>query len=141
MTGRTFVRDQAIYNAMFDTPAKQAFTNDEFYLRMVDGFNGQIIDVAGVYYHSPYTTPQANPGPEPEFYALYKEDDVRKKAFFRTKTEMCIRDSKKILFSIFPKQKYPFPSNRQLRVSSLYKPVTGYRELSASKRLPRKVRR
>lgn len=87
MTGRTFVRDQAIYNAMFDTPAKQAFTNDEFYLRMVDGFNGQIIDVAGVYYHSPYTTPQANPGPEPEFYALYKEDDVRKKAFFRTKTD------------------------------------------------------
>ena len=67
-------------------PALQAFTNDEFYLRMVDGFNGQIVDVSGVYYQT-YSTSQANPGPEPEFYNLYKDDDVRKNTFFRTKTD------------------------------------------------------
>ena len=86
MTGRTFVRDQATYDAIFDAPALQAFTNDEFYLRMVDGFNGQIVDVSGVYYQT-YSTSQANPGPEPEFYNLYKDDDVRKNTFFRTKTD------------------------------------------------------
>ena len=68
MTGRSFVRDQETYNAIFDAPALQAFTNDEFYLRMVDGFNSQIVDVAGVYYQTS-TTSQANAYPEPELYA------------------------------------------------------------------------
>ena len=86
MTGRSFVRDQETYNAIFDAPALQAFTNDEFYLRMVDGFNSQIVDVAGVYYQTS-TTSQANAYPEPELYALYKEDDVRKTTFFRTQTD------------------------------------------------------
>ena len=44
MTGRSFVRDQETYNAIFDAPALQAFTNDEFYLRMVDGFKMCIRD-------------------------------------------------------------------------------------------------
>lgn len=86
MTGRSFVRDQETYNAIFDAPALQAFTNDEFYLRMVDGFNSQIVDVAGIYYQTS-TTSQANAYPEPELYALYKEDDVRKTTFFRTQTD------------------------------------------------------
>ena len=86
MTGRSFVRDQETYNAIFDAPALQAFTNDEFYLRMVDGFNSQIVDVAGVYYQTS-TTSQANAYPEPELYTLYKDDDVRKTTFFRTKTD------------------------------------------------------
>lgn len=86
MTGRTFVRDQDTYTAIFNAPALQAFTNDEFYLRMVDGFNGQIVNVAEVYYQSS-TTSQATSYPDPEFYALYKEDDVRKNTFFRTKTD------------------------------------------------------
>ena len=86
MTGRTFVRDQATYNAMFDASALQAFTNDEFYLRIVDGANGQIADFSDIYYQTSPTN-QANPGPELEFYLLYKDDDVRKNTFFRTQTD------------------------------------------------------
>lgn len=86
LNGRSFVRDQDTYTAIFDATALQAFTHDEFYFRLVDGSNGLIADFSNVYYSSSLL-PKYEAGPKPEFYALYREDDVRKKTFFRTKTD------------------------------------------------------
>lgn len=86
LAGRTFVRDQATYTAMFDSPALKAFTNDEFHLRVVDGSNFQVVDVWMTYYQNS-TKQQGDPYPDPEWYARYKSDDVRKNAFFKTKTD------------------------------------------------------
>lgn len=86
IAGRTFVRDQSTYNAMFDTPAQQIFKNDEFYLRLVDGSNGQIANFLDSYFQSSdWSKIEANPSRE--FYNSYKDDDVRKKTFFRTKPD------------------------------------------------------
>lgn len=86
LSGRTFVRDEATYKAIFDAPALQTFTNDEFYFRLVDGWNGQIADFANVYYQiSNWVKTIAYPSPE--LYALYRDDDVRKTTFFKTKTD------------------------------------------------------
>lgn len=86
IAGRSFVRDQSVYDAMFDTPAQQTFRNDEFYLRLVDGRNGQIANFIDTYFQTSEWGP-AEANPSQEFYAQYKEDDVRKKTFFRTKTD------------------------------------------------------
>ena len=86
IAGRSFVRDQSVYDAMFDTPAQQTFRNDEFYLRLVDGRNGQIANFIDTYFQTSEWGP-AEANPSQEFYAKYKEDDVRKKTFFRTKTD------------------------------------------------------
>ena len=86
MGGRSFVRDQTTYDAIFDTPAQQTFKNDEFYLRLVDGRNVQIANFMDTYFQGSSYGP-ADIGPSREFYNLYKEDDVRKKTFFRTQTD------------------------------------------------------
>lgn len=52
IAGRSFVRDQSVYDAMFDTPAQQTFRNDEFYLRLVDGRNGQIANFIDTYFQT-----------------------------------------------------------------------------------------
>lgn len=85
MNKRSFVRDEDTYKAVFDATAREVFTNDEFYLRLVDGENGQVANFNEVYYSS--TMSQASPYPPEEFYALYKDDDVRKNTFFRTQTD------------------------------------------------------
>lgn len=86
MQGRVFVRDQATYDAIFDATALKTFTNDEFYLRLLDGKNGQIADFSNIYYQISLTN-MASPYPSTKWYATYREDDVRKKTFFRTKTD------------------------------------------------------
>lgn len=91
MTGRTFAYNPKTYADMFDAPALKVFASDEFYLRMVDGFSSQIARMEAYYQISSWlSSAEANPGPEPEFYALYKEDDVRKKTFFRVKSDQSI---------------------------------------------------
>ena len=85
MNKRSFVRDEDTYKAIFDATAREAFTNDEFYLRLVDGENGEVANFNEVYYSS--TMSQASPYPSEKFYALYKEDDVRKSTFFRIQTD------------------------------------------------------
>lgn len=86
MAGRTFVRNEATYKAIFDVLALQTFTNDEFYFRLVDGLNGEIANFFGVYYQRS-NWDRAIAYPPPELYALYRDDDVRKTAFFKTKTD------------------------------------------------------
>ena len=83
MSGCSFVRDQATYNGIFDCTAQTVFKNDEFFLRLVDGTNGQIANFANTYYQTSPGWGPADEGPSMDFYALYHEDDVRKQAFFR----------------------------------------------------------
>lgn len=93
LAGRTFVRDQEIYTAMFDGTVQQAFTNDEFYLRLIDGKNATIANFSASYCQRT-SSGEASPNPDMEFYARYKEDDVRKKTFFKTKTDGSIINDK-----------------------------------------------
>lgn len=85
LKGRTFARDPAVFKAMFSIENMQRFTNDEFNLRIADSEN-QVVDVASIYYQ-PGTKPMANPGPDVDFYALFKEDDVRKAVYFKPKAD------------------------------------------------------
>lgn len=87
MNGRTFVRNAETYKAIFDIPAAQLFTNDEFYFRVIDGTNRRIAAFQNTYYQSFPTYGNAEANPDPKFYALYKDDDVRKKTFFRARTD------------------------------------------------------
>lgn len=90
MDGCSFVRDQAMYTAIFDCTAQEAFKNDEFYLRLVDGTNGQIANFLDTYYQSSPGWGPADIGPSEDFYVLYKDDDVRKETFFKTQADKTI---------------------------------------------------
>ena len=87
LQGRQFIRDEAIHASIFDANAQKQFTNDEFNLRLVDGSNAWIANFLGKYYQ-PFTIGyQAESNPDADFYALFKEDDVRKKTYFRTRMD------------------------------------------------------
>lgn len=86
LNGITFVRNQEEYTAMFDASVQKSFTHDEFYFRIVDGTNKQIANFANSYYQST-NNPSVLPNPSPDFYALFREDDVRKSTFFTTKAD------------------------------------------------------
>ena len=88
LTGRTFVRDSATYALMFDATAGEEFTNDEFNIRLIDGSNAQLISDSEYYQGS--STSAINASPSSDFYALFKEDDVRKLTYFRKKVDETI---------------------------------------------------
>lgn len=83
MVGRTFVRDPVIMIAMFDATAGKEFTNDEFNVRLIDGDQGWLINVSGKYYQGSSYNIGAEASPDADFYALFKDDDVRKNAYFK----------------------------------------------------------
>lgn len=86
LLGIAFIRNQTNYTAMFDASAQKLFTDDEFYFRMVDGMNSQIANFANSYYQSSNNS-SILPNPSSDFYALFREDDVRKNTFFTTKAD------------------------------------------------------
>lgn len=93
MTGRSFVRDSATFAKMFDATAGEEFTSDEFNIRLIDGTNGQLANFINVYYQGSLV-PYAETAPEPDFYALFKADDVRKLTYFRTQVDNSIKYDK-----------------------------------------------
>ena len=93
LTGRSFVRDSAIYAAMFDATAGEEFTNDEFNVRLIDGSNGQLVS-GSVSYYQASSTKSTNPSPSSDFYLLFRDDDVRKLTYFRKQVDGTIKYDK-----------------------------------------------
>lgn len=93
LTGRAFVRDSETYALMFDATAGEEFTNDEFNVRLIDGTNGYLANFINIYYQSSLI-PSAETAPEPDFYALFKSDDVRKQTYFREQLDNSIKYDK-----------------------------------------------
>lgn len=87
MKGRQFTRDEETYVSMFDVNAQKVFNSNEFNIRLIDGSNAWIANFSGKYYQ-PFTIGyQAEATPEPDFYALFKEDDIRKSTYFKTRID------------------------------------------------------
>lgn len=86
MIGRTFVRDPETYRRMFDVPTAEVFTNDEFYFRLVGGYN--MLWFKNEYYFPWASSAEAEISPDADFYALYKDDDVRKTTFFEDRGDV-----------------------------------------------------
>lgn len=88
MKGRIFVRDSATFASLFDVAAAEnSFLNDEFNIRLIDdGSNRQLANFVGTYYQNP-NYEEANPSLDTDFYALFKDDDVRKLTYFRTNVD------------------------------------------------------
>lgn len=93
MKGRVFVRDSATFALMFDATAIEEFDNDEFNIRLLDGTNGQLADFNGTY-HQGSMIQYAETSPNFDFYAMFKEDDIRKKTYFRVQTDGTVRYDK-----------------------------------------------
>ena len=93
MKGRTFVYDPTVFASMFDATAGKEFTNDEFNVRLIDGTRGYLVNVMNKYYQGSLV-PYAETAPDPDFYALFKDDDVRKQAYFRTQLDNTVKYDK-----------------------------------------------
>ena len=93
MKGRTFVYDPTVFASLFDATAGKEFTNDEFNVRLIDGTRGYLVNVMNKYYQGSLV-PYAETAPDPDFYALFKDDDVRKQAYFRTQLDNTIKYDK-----------------------------------------------
>lgn len=93
MKGRIFVYNPTVFVSLFDASAGKEFTNDEFNLRFIDGSNNQMINVMSTYYQGSMS-PSAETAPDPDFYALFKDDDVRKQAYFRTQLDNTVKYDK-----------------------------------------------
>ena len=89
MKGRTFVYDPTVFASLFDATAGKEFTNDEFNVRLIDGTRGYLVNVMNKYYQGSLV-PYAETAPDPDFYALFKDGDVRKQAYFRTQLDILI---------------------------------------------------
>lgn len=93
MKGRTFVYDPTVFASLFDATAGKEFTNDEFNVRLIDGTRGYLVDVMNKYYQGSLV-PYAETAPDPDFYALFKSDDVRKQTYFREQLDNSIKYDK-----------------------------------------------
>lgn len=79
MRGRRLIDSAETLADIFDistAKVKRVFNNDEFYIRISDGYNKQKMDFLNSY-HGEVT----NGYLEPEFRALYTEDDLRKEVY------------------------------------------------------------
>ena len=88
------------------------FTNDEFNIRLIDGSNAQLISASNYYQGS--STSAINASPSSDFYALFKEDDVRKLTYFRKQVDETI---------IY--DKYNISANPDILVSAGFRPGGG----------------
>ena len=93
MKGRTFVYDPTVFASLFDATAGKEFTNDEFNVRLIDGTRGYLVNVMNKYYQGSLV-PYAETAPDPDFYALFKSDDVRKQTYFREQLDNSIKYDK-----------------------------------------------
>lgn len=93
MIGRSFVRDSATFASMFDATAGKEFASDEFNLRFIDGSRGYLANFMNLYYQGSLI-PSTETAPEPDFYALFKSDDVRKQTYFREQLDNSIKYDK-----------------------------------------------
>lgn len=79
MKGRTLTNSPDVIRQMFDSRVfTGATTNDEFYFRILDGSNGQILKFTSAYYEPRLVDGTVNP----QYYALFKDNDIRKTAYF-----------------------------------------------------------
>lgn len=79
MKGRTLANSPDVIRKMFDSrDFTGATTNDEFYFRILDGSNGQILKFTSAYYEPRLVDGTVNP----QYYALFKDNDIRKTAYF-----------------------------------------------------------
>ena len=60
---------------------------------MIDGTRGYLVDVMNKYYQGSLV-PYAETAPDPDFYALFKSDDVRKQTYFREQLDNSIKYDK-----------------------------------------------
>lgn len=86
MKGRKLVNNSASLRKIFDgsmaaLPSAPTFFDDEFYVRIVDGNNHNLLNMANAYYKSEYIGP-ADGSVNPEFYTMYSDTDIRKSVYF-----------------------------------------------------------
>lgn len=86
MKGRKLMDSAEKLADIFDistAKVKRIFENDEFYIRIADGFNKQKMDFLSSYYGE-----VTNGYIEPEFIALYTDDDLRKEVYISSEGKL-----------------------------------------------------
>lgn len=82
MAGRTLANDPGVLKQMFDCSYGALFgdmTHDEFYFRIMDGYNGYICNFVRAYCKDGRTTDGAV---NPLYYEMYADNDIRKEIYF-----------------------------------------------------------
>lgn len=80
MKGRSLTNSPDVIRKMFECRdfTTSDMTNDEFYFKILDGKNAQILKFTTAYYEPYLVDGSVNP----QYYALYEDNDIRKTAYF-----------------------------------------------------------